>query len=421
MTLRKSFDLVLIGHSLSSYILGLDALDRDKTVLIVDDNQHERLFSTFYLNGLEKLFLQKWGETRNIYPLVNLDDYLISPTLHFYADDQQLILGNQVIKRNVQEVLRKLNITVSEQSFENINDELKLLVNEIIWHLVENQLSEKRMHEILQTKCPEVKKILQVVWTEQLFWDAKKSFMIQSSYWFFTQEGAEDNYLHRLLLFLNWCLPYYQIKNDKLFSDLKQTFYVKGGDLREAQVLEWQYDGRKPWCLGLSSYEGVVHPQKVIWGRPRWPVGADCYGEIYGNITSGLIKDALPLGISLFTQEQSIRGVFPLIVLDKNPVSVSYRMLLKRGAGAKESFYTSQVIEYLTRTFKQYFYVDIDLNSSDFSAFFGQQSYFASPHASYSREEKNTIFDLYHYQYGLGGLESYLLAKDYLYDRKTLN
>jgi hypothetical protein len=308
MTILKNFDLVLIGHGLPSFILGLDALDRNKTVLIVDDNQMDRLFSNFYLSGLEKIFLQKWGEARNIYPLINLDDYLSVTSLHFFVDQTQVALGGLDIKRNLQEVLRKFNVPVSEQNIEVLNDDLKLLIHEVLWHLVENQLSEKTILELLQTKFIEINKLLQKIWTSARYWDNKKTFMKGSAFWFFNQESDEDNYLQKFLLFINWCIPYYQIKTDKLFKELRQTFFVKGGDIRAAQVLEWQYDGKRPWCLGLSSYEGVVHPKHVIWGKARWEVNGDNYGEMYGAITNAKVKNILPMGISIFTQETDIGG-----------------------------------------------------------------------------------------------------------------
>jgi hypothetical protein len=421
MTILKNFDLVLIGHSLSSYILGLDALDRNKTVLIVDDNQMDRLFSSFYLSGLEKIFLQKWGETRNIYPLVNLDDYLRVTNLNFYVDQTQIALGSLDVKRNLQELLRKLNISIADQSIDVLNEEFKLLVNEIVWHIVENQLSEKKVHELLQSKFSEINKLLEKIWARPKYWDTRKSFKIQSSFWFFYQEGEEDNYLQKFLLFINWCLPYYQIKNDKLFTDLKQTFFVKGGDIRDAQVLEWQYDGKKPWCLGLSSYEGVVHPKRVIWGKPRWLSQSDNYGEMYGTITNSKLKSALPMGISLFTQEINIGGATPLFILHKSATGVSYRLLIKRGIGSKETFFTAQVIEYLTMLFKDMFYVDLNLKPDDLSSFFSEHTFYTLLPSELKNTEEGNIFDLYQYQRGLGELESYVLAKDYLYDRRTFN
>jgi hypothetical protein len=382
----------------------------------------DRLFSTFYLSGLEKIFLQKWGETRNIYPLVNLDDYLGTPNLHFFVDQTQVSLGSLDIKRNLQEVLRKFNISLIDQNVDVLCDELKLLINEIVWHLVENQLSEKRVHELLQTKFLEINKLLQKIWISAQYWDTKKSFMVASSFWFFYQEGDEDNYLQRLLLFINWCLPYYQIKNDKLFADLRQTFFVKGGDIRAAQVLEWQYDGKRPWCLGLSSYEGVVHPQRVIWGKSRWQGHADHYGEMYGAITNSKIKSVLPMGISLFTQEMDIGGATPLFTLHKSEVGVTYRVLVKRGVGSKETFFTSQVIEYLTLLFKKYYYLDILINDNELSSFFGGQTFYnLLPNIDSNHLDEGNIFDLYRHKIGLGELESYVLAKDYLYDRRTFN
>jgi hypothetical protein len=89
--------------------------------------------------------------------------------------------------------------------------------------------------------------------------------------------------------------------------------------------------------------------------------------------------------------------------------------------GSKETFFSAQLIDYITIIFKKYYYQNIDIKEGDFSSFFGPQIFYTLLPGENKRLDDGNIFDLYRYQIGLGELESYVLAKDYLYERRTFN
>ena len=106
--LKKNIDLLLVGKSYPSILLGLEFLEQGKDVLLLDDDRLQlgELYTDRPL-ALEKEYLRSWGEQRNIKPLINIEKYLKSVPTTFISNGMRLRLGESPA-RNCQELFRKI-------------------------------------------------------------------------------------------------------------------------------------------------------------------------------------------------------------------------------------------------------------------------------------------------------------------------
>lgn len=81
--LSKDIDFALVGHNYITFLLSLGLIKRGKKVLILDDDRFN--YGEFFTNSLTLLdveFLKVWGESSDILPLKNIDQYLTSETIY---------------------------------------------------------------------------------------------------------------------------------------------------------------------------------------------------------------------------------------------------------------------------------------------------------------------------------------------------
>jgi hypothetical protein len=70
--------------------------------------------------------------------------------------------------------------------------------------------------------------------------------------------------------------PRYELDAANLVSDLVDVYQLRGGQFKSTRVREWMFYKSSPWSLELSSYEGIIHPKKlVLMGSTCSPVGLE--------------------------------------------------------------------------------------------------------------------------------------------------
>ena len=96
---------------------------------------------------------------------------------------------------------------------------------------------------------------------------------------------------------------------------------TEGEFFKKTNVREWLFDKRKPWSLELSSFEGIIHPQKIslFGGRPESiPVKVDVLDKSFRSIDlvfSLTEKNSLKLGLEgqriFYTRSEKVGGLYP--------------------------------------------------------------------------------------------------------------
>ena len=105
--LNKNVDDLIIGKSYLSFILGQIRLGQNRSTLILDDSRIQ--YGNIFVNKIgeiEKNFLIRWGEEKDIAPLKELDKYLKISPYTVIVDKKSIRLGDTYI-RNVTELARK--------------------------------------------------------------------------------------------------------------------------------------------------------------------------------------------------------------------------------------------------------------------------------------------------------------------------
>lgn len=299
--LSKNVDQVVIGKSIFSVLLGLQLLQKGSKVLLLDDDRvsygelYERLLSHTVIHSLKT-----WGEELGLDPLVNIENSLKSSqqVLHVQTSSGQrrVLLGSSPWS-NMLELTRKLghpggsSLLPNKESFdEEVSGALARLGRDIYRFQALSQLDAKNLTSHFSASF--------MNWAEPIvtpFFGRKKLDLTRPWDAFFYLARA---IYHQKLsldfssaevwhLLLEAIAPRYELELDGLVEELIGIYQLRGGQYKRARVREWMFYKSSPWSLELSSYEGIIHPRKlVVMGSSSHEIGLELEPQypIYNSV-----------------------------------------------------------------------------------------------------------------------------------------
>ena len=340
----KEYNMALLGKNYLSVLLSVELLEWDKKVIIIDDDrvrygQHY----TDYLCQLEYIFLMYWGEDRHIEPFQKLQHYIVKKPFSVIIGQHRLLLGNSP-SQNLSEFIRKFPNFFLEDDKDVINsfvcdEERREIFNEDYYsycnRLAENSFRFKTAQNLSLSQsldlCPENLKTLFSIFVKSFvgldkLTDADdalnlKTFLYLTRGIFHRKLSITATEFELFHLFLSLLSPHFQLDHEALMKDLLPAFIEKGGVFKETNIREWLFEKNKPWSLELSSYEGIIHPQKVslLGGRPESiPVKVGVKDKSFRSIDlvfSIQEGENLKLGIEgqriFYTRSEKVGGQYP--------------------------------------------------------------------------------------------------------------
>lgn len=375
--LEKNIDIALVGKNYLSLILSLELLEKDMRVLLLDDERinYGTNFSQSFGN-LEKSFLTTWGKDKGVGPLINLEKYLKREPVTIYFGKRRVLLGKSP-SANLIELARKVPELIS-----NRNGELFLSpveedyqreifdkgVNSLCKRVGENIFRYKSIQnfdlEDFLTHSPQSLKDLFQIFSENWFLisqsmelkDRKfKNFLyIVRGYYQsrFSFNISKFELFHLLLCLLS---PHYQLLSSELVKDLGKVNSKKGGQSKTTNIKDWFFYKRKPWSLELSSYEGVIKPNKIsfLGGLPHGmpieiPPKNNCYISL--DIVIGLNEELdkeFQNQQFIFSSPEKMGTEFPMWIASVYQSRIEVKLLKRYEKGLKAEFLKSKVIKLL--------------------------------------------------------------------------
>ena len=278
---RRS-DIAIVGDSYLSYLFGLKLLKNKKKVLVLHDPRmgYGPYFGNL-VSELEFQYLNNWATEYHIDYFSEESDVLRevdhSGERMFIVGKRRVLLGGTV-SRNIEELVRKFPTLFSPLARdavinESVEKEFMAYIKRTAHSLYYFQHFQNYTLKNLENGMPLALK--------ELFLDFKKRYTgclkgERESDW----ENKTFLYMMRALhhqklslvmtefdlfhLFLCLISPMHALDQNKLKEPIKEIFLGRGGQVKKAEIEEWKFHKKKPWCLKLSSFEGIIQPKKIL-------------------------------------------------------------------------------------------------------------------------------------------------------------
>ena len=340
--------MALLGNNYLSFLLSVELLEWDKKVILIDDKRvsYGQHF-TDYLCQLEYDFLMVWGEDRHIESLQKLQHYVVNKPFVLMVGDQRVLLGNTP-SQNLSELIRKFPQFFADEDglaeLDNflIDEEQRLKFDQQYFsfcsRLAENSFRFRTSQNLslshFLSLCPDsIKSTFQQFEKryshyhgqhedfDQKTFDTVRSFYYLIRGLFHRKLSIDASEFELFHLFISLLSPHYELDQSALLRDLLPTFTDRGGVYKKTQVKEWLFDKMKPWSLELSSYEGIIHPQKIaiLGGRPEGlPIKVDVKDKSFRSINIDISFEGdiqLKLGVEgqrvFYTRSDKVGSLYP--------------------------------------------------------------------------------------------------------------
>jgi hypothetical protein len=342
--INKKFNMALIGKNYLSFLLSIELMEWNMKVIILDDKrvtygQHY----TDYLCQLEYSFLMLWGEDRQIEPFQKLQHYIVKKPFSIIIGQHRVLLGNSPAQ-NLSELIRKFPNFFLYEELKEINlflcdEDKQAQFNDSYYafcsRLAENSFRFRTSQNLslgyTLSLCPENIKFIFSVF-EKAFLNQDnfkepddtlniKTFLYLTRGIFHRKLSIGATEFELFHLFLSLLSPHFQLDHKALMGDLLPIFTERGGAFKKTYIKDWLFEKKRPWSLELSSYEGIIHPQKIslLGGRPESiPVKVDVKEKSFRSIDLRFAlneKADLKLGLEgqrvFYTRSQKIGGQNP--------------------------------------------------------------------------------------------------------------
>lgn len=343
-----------------------------KRVLMLDDDRSGP--SSFLSNSIgpfEKVYLQFLGRETGIEPLENLDNYLQLAPYCFIVGDKRMKLGGDY-EQNILELVRKFpglnkfqkELIGNKKIFKSLEVFFQRMAQEMFYFRslqgVNTKLFEEHFPTELKPMLREFKKIVDV---KRPFYKRKETL---SSYFLFLGRSYYQNTLalsasdfDLLHILSHMMAPRFDLNRKELYKDLMPYYEECGGDFKKAEVRDIIFDQKRPWCLELSSYEGVIHPKDVYIFTGRIPqAGLEVKPQQETAIAlqgSWVFNDDLPEELQnlrmIYTDEDKFGTDLPVVAVQILKREITGLVLLKEVQGMKESFYQKSFVSTIESCF----------------------------------------------------------------------
>lgn len=282
--LNKDIDILVVGENYLSYLLASNYISANKTVLILGDINSvgsEPHFTN--ISMLEYSFIEEWFSN------IGIDSFFSYTSSYYYylnIENIQLHLGSRSYVDNIREVCRKFPEIIDKKFIKNhiekFDGEVETICHQYFkemgkslyqYQSIQNisvDLFLKDAHSFIvdlfnhfKNNINKLLKVKEYAKIDLLIYALRSHFHSVSS-----GECKEVELFH---LFLSLISPCLKINEEKLIPILKEHFNENNGYFRNAKIKDIKYDQGRPWGVELNSFEGVVHPKRVVFvgGSPK--------------------------------------------------------------------------------------------------------------------------------------------------------
>ncbi len=362
--LTKNVDQVIIGKSTFSLLLGLQLLQKGSTILLLDDDRvgYGDLYERF-LGQIVVHSLKNWGEELAIEPLTTLENYLTPSHEVFHVPYQgatrRVFLGPSVWS-NMLELTRKLGRPADAASMparegfdEQVGGALARLGRDMYRFQSLSQLDAKNLTSHFPPAL--------IAWAQPIVapflgrkkldlarpWDAFFYLARAVYHQKFSLDFSSTEVWH---LLLEAIIPRFELDRHTLINDLVNIYQLRGGQFKATRVREWMFYKSSPWSLELSSYEGIIHPKKlVVMGSYCADIGLEVEPEIssYASVQITFEGQSCPIGQRHFMFSPDEVGTdFGLWSVASDEAGLSHiDVAVRRRPGMKIDFYIQSLLE----------------------------------------------------------------------------
>lgn len=375
--IEKHLDMALVGKNYLSFLLGLELLERDKKVLLLDDDRLS--YGHLYSDSLPRLevdFLKTWGSDKNIEPFSHIDKYLKPRCLTFIVGKDLVRLGGRP-SHNFSEILRKAPQMIpvgldfvwpfeTEEGQADFDEAFMAFTKRVAQNAFRYKSVQSFNTAVFLAHCPpDIKTCFEAFETvfRDLTKDTYDGFFSELTFFFMARGKFQKKFNMELSrfelfhLFLTLLSPYYELDQESLMVDLEAVLVDRGGMYKRTRVREWLFNRSKPWSMELASYDGIIHPESIslLGADPSGlSIKLENLGQSYGCIRVDFpyLEDA-----SIFWKndkflrcDKSMLGTErPLWEADFGENSVRFNVFVKKLKGSKLEFHETDILKMLEK------------------------------------------------------------------------
>ncbi len=370
--LNKDIDYALVGHNFITFLLSIGLLNRGKKVLVLDDDRFN--YGDFFTSSLTLLdveFLRTWGESSDLLPLKNIDQYLGPASVYFTIGKKQIVLGDTAM-RNYRELCRKFpKLFLNDKSNGLRTDEeveaLNNSYNNFCLKVTKAIFSEKNPLKLAKTFEMSIPVDLQTHFDFFFKNFSQKDSMTESekaefnAFVYMTRgffqsrlstTGSRSELMH---LFFSLISPYFKLDHDRLIKDLLAVHEQAGGEFKKLNLADLKFQSGLVKSFELESFEGLIKPKKMafIGGYPvGLPIKLKTASTSYNclNVTLTFKENVNPLLHQkkvLFTSPMKIGTDRPLWEVFFEDNKATFNIIMAKREGTKIDFIRERVLQLL--------------------------------------------------------------------------
>ncbi len=374
--LKNHYDNIVIGRGYLSLLSAIKSTAETQSVLLIDDNRFQtESHQNEYISDLELRFISEIGVKYGLVELQDFNECLSLRPYQLHGEKTSVLLGMGPYQ-NAKELWRKYSSHIGSETFKLLmsmdegefnlwyNSEIVRFTNEM-----KNAYAKGRQlkfqfqgpHYILEW-INSTKKWLSGTYSgpdslsarvlvhlsSTLFEDKIKKYLDDSDFAYY---------------FLRWISPLYHVDGNRLSLMLERSLSHRGGDIKKANVQDWQIHENKLFHILLSSFEGVISMDKTkIFGHLPIdiPFSSISNYQIYQFAAVGDLseEEMNPLSgvleLHFVTETERLGGERPLrhFIFNQNGIRAYYPYLLM--PGTRPEFYQDLIYKDAARDFAKF-------------------------------------------------------------------
>ncbi len=404
--LQKHYPLAVIGKSYLSLLYGIELLHYFDRVLLLDDDRLS--FGDLYQNGLTQMdhaFLETLGNDRSIESL-KTGQFLHRTPYFLHCGEARIYLGRTPWE-NIRELTRKLfelfpfsflfqddrdeqegrrrakeaeregasqdsesKLHPQQWSADEFNKDYRLFCERLGLNGLRFKSIENFTYEYLMGHCPESIKILFKLFQRQIseYPELARNFQYFGRILFHKKLASSYTDLELLHFFLCIIGPHYELDIQGLSDCLSHEFSERGGHYKQAQVREWKFHKSNPWSIELSSFEGIIHPEKIsfLGAHPTGlPLKIEYTGKTYLSVHFEIdCTDKRPMAADeavgqspwhLIGDFEALGTDLPFCKFRFKKGKISGHFLYREKKGSKLDFYKASLLKKLLNHLEKFY------------------------------------------------------------------
>ena len=361
--LKNRYQEILVGMGLMSLVRGLISLKRNHSTLLINDPRFlADSYHFHYLSEMEISALMRLGKIYEIPELLDLKQFLLPAVVEFSTNEIRLQLG-QTPFENIREVLRKfpelLDSTDLDMLYQDTPDAFNTyFIEELRRYETACFDSSKRSRALrFELQGPKWIKTFYSRFAElinreySISKDLKYSSLIH-----LLGVSAEEKLKTYFppeeipFYFFRMLSPIHRLQDFFLTTQLKRRLLLLGGDYKESSVQYWQMHEQKFENLLLSSFEGVISGERVLFFahlpedvpfkiKAKFPIFRKNQITPVKRITSPFP----PTDLTFITHNDLLGSERPYRVLAQGEGVVFYHLPYPELPGSKAEFYEKEI------------------------------------------------------------------------------